>query len=64
MFVPIRSGQVYCNLGKKHDKKRTCSNRAAARRLRERARKYDDEIKRREMHAEQHGALGVEEMVR
>jgi hypothetical protein len=53
-FAPTRDNQVYCN----RDGKRTCSNKAAARRLRERARKYD------EMNAEQHGALGVEEMVR
>jgi hypothetical protein len=47
-FVPVREGQVYCN----KDGKRTCSNRAAARRLRERAKNYV------EMVAEQGGVMG------
>lgn len=48
-FVPKREHQLYCNLNGEH----TCKNRAAARRLRERARKYD------ELNAEMHGGIGA-----
>ena len=48
-FAPTRDNQVYCNRGGK----RKCSNKAAARRLREKARKYEEWM------AEHHGALGA-----